>query len=120
MKLFWRLFSNAGSEAAARKHFARARERAGLAGVSPLIEPYHKGGFTISFTTRLQATAWAEQVLEALAHAQRLGRAWQIFGDIQAELNAWSNEVAVAGIDSAHVQSHNTQIAQQGVGERLV
>ena len=62
------------------------------------ITPYHKGGFLIAGAIPISAHNWPEVIFEALSAAQNVGRAWVITGNIDEELDAWSNDSVILGI----------------------
>jgi hypothetical protein len=68
-------------------------------------EPYHKGGFVLEIEGTVDGWAWKEAPYKLLLLCQRLGRGWQIAGDIEEEFDAWSNESNISGTESLHVQS---------------
>jgi len=100
----WRIFvdckSSASASALASKLFQLASRTPG----SIAVEPYHKGGHLITAATVLSETSWPHCVLESLSLAQRVARGWSITGNIQEELDAWSNESSVSGVTSIHLQ----------------
>lgn len=67
------------------------------------IEPYHKGGFTVTFAT-YQKGSWESLVLDTLIIAQRFGRSWFLHGSIEDELDCSSNELQIPGVIFAHIQ----------------
>ena len=103
MKMNWYLFTDAHDAAAADKLLKRAAASSGVEVCESSVEPYHKGGHKVSFSSKVSAEGWPAIVVEVLSTAQGLGRAWQLSGDIADEVDAWSNEISVSGIGSAHV-----------------
>lgn len=103
MTLHWKLFTDATSEAKARRvyrHFTAA--------LSPdarlqSIQSYHKGGYTLESRTEFPRGRWPEMVLLCLEQAQQVGRSWVITGNIRRELEAWTNNPTVAGITNIEV-----------------
>ena len=74
---------------------------------SEKVEPYHKGGFVCSFTISNEALDWAQAIFHALAIAQKIGRGWMLSGDITEELDAWSNDSSVVGVQNIHLVLRN-------------
>jgi hypothetical protein len=107
IEFVWKLFTDCKSEKAARRlsfrHFAFIGQEFNFISV----EPYHKGGYVVRAVTLLSAHTWQEAIFQALAQAQATGREWIISGDINNEPDAWSNNSAVAGIVSVHLQVHS-------------
>lgn len=104
MKAHWRIFANVSNENKAEtvlKHFLKELD------TSPNethIEIYHKGGFLLTIETITKNENWAEVVLELLTLAENAGRGWQISGSIQDELDLWTNESSVGGVQSVNLQ----------------
>lgn len=101
--MHWKIFTDANTPEKARKVLKRLIEKLAVVHSAEKIEPYHKGGFACSFSTFPEAKEWSEVVLESLALAQAIGRGWILTADIQSELEAWSNESAVAGVQNIHL-----------------
>ena len=71
------------------------------------VKSYHKGGFICSFTIALQTDNWPQSVFQALLMAQKIGRSWVLTGNIAEELDAWSSEPSVVGVQNIHVVLSN-------------
>lgn len=103
MNINWKIFTDTTTEDKTKKVFLRFVEKASGEYADLKIESYHKGGFVCSFTMPLVTTSWPDAILETLLKAQMVGRGWTISGDIDKELDAWSNETAMPGIRSLHI-----------------
>jgi hypothetical protein len=75
-----------------------------------LLERYPKGGFVLQFETSVAPAVWSEAVFDLLAAAQRLGRAWQLYGDIHMGVDAHTNEADVQGVRFIHLACQRTSI----------
>lgn len=108
MDISWRIFTSCNSEAATVKvamaHFGSAGiEMPGIA-----IAPHHKGGFVATATTGHSAESWPCFVVDALSHAQKTATGWMLTGDINEELDAWSNTPRTSGITAIHIQARRS------------
>ena len=101
--MHWKVYTAATTSDKANKVLGRVLKVLAVEHSSEKIEPYHKGGFVCSFNTCASAVKWPEIVLESLSFAQAIGRGWVLTGDIQRELDAWSNESTVVGVQSIHL-----------------
>lgn len=100
MNTHWKIFTNSSTEEKAKKVFNAFSKTIAIQCGNLIIEPYHKGGYTCSCTIKLKATEWPEATLEALTKAQSVGRSWVLTGNIETELDAWSNEPCISGIQN--------------------
>jgi hypothetical protein len=103
MEANWKIFTDCKSDAAAKKVATKFFVLVNSEPLSVIVEPYHKGGYVVTATVELEASAWSQSVLFALQKAQTVGKAWTISGNIADELDAWSNEALVPGIQSLHL-----------------
>lgn len=99
----WKIFIKTGDAGKANRVFKAFTNLLNKDYDQKDIKPYHKGGFTASFITTIPKTGWEEVVFEALRLAQKVGRSWIITGDIETELDVWSNNPKLSGIDGIHV-----------------
>ena len=99
----WKLFTSAKSAKSAGKVMQRFIDAMQCEYEEPNIEPYNKGGYVCSFSVGPVATLWPEVVVEALSKAQGVGRNWMLSGDVESELDAWSNESNISGVDNIHL-----------------
>lgn len=107
MNAFWKIFTDANTKEKASKVCNRFLKNLSAEHTGTDIQPYHKGGFTVSFSTAVSATAWPKIILEILSEAQNVGRSWVVSGDIKTELNAWSNDSSVSGVTNIHLLLEN-------------
>lgn len=101
--MHWKIYTDAGSPEKAQGIVSAAIEKLSVATNDLKIERYHKGGFVCSFVSSSSSTSWPEVVLEAVKNAQTIGRNWLLTGDINNELDLWSNESSVIGIKSINL-----------------
>jgi len=97
------MFTDANTAEKANKVFRRFIKQLSVEYTDLNIEPYHKSGFVCTFSTPLTATQWSEIILESLSKAQLVGRGWELTGSIISELDAWSNESSISGVQNIHV-----------------
>ena len=103
MKANWRVFTNAHNEKSASVLLKRTIETLGVDANETETEPYYKGGFLISFGTVPASSVWSETVVELIVLAEKIGRGWILLGSIVQELNLWSNESTIVGVQSIHL-----------------
>lgn len=105
MDILWRIFTNCNSEAATVKIVTAHFGSAGIETPDITTAPYHKGGFVATATTGHSAVSWPCFVVDALSHAQKAATGWMLTGDINEELDAWSNTPRTSGITAIHIQA---------------
>ncbi len=101
--VYWKFFTDVANEKKAAKVVKWVLARLEDEANHSRIEPYHKGGFTISFCTMPSATSWADLVVKALSSAERVGHGWILSGSIAENLDVWCNSPSVPGVISIHV-----------------
>jgi len=101
--LHWKFFATAKSVEKAQRVISVAIEKLSVTVYEFKIEPYHKGGFVCSFLSHPGSAVWSEIVVEVLNKAQAVGRNWLVNGDISSELDLWSNEPSINGLESIHL-----------------
>ena len=104
MVVYWRVFVDCKASASASSLSSKLFKLVSRTPTSVAVEPYHKGGHVITATITLVETSWPNCVLEALSLSQKVARGWSITGNIEEELDAWSNESSVSGVTSVQVQ----------------
>jgi len=109
MKVNWRVFANVSNEKKAEIVLKKFLKQLDESTNEAQIESYHKGGFLLTIKTISKQENWAEVVLDLLISAGQIGRGWLISGDIQHELDLWSNEPRITGVQSVHLQCDRNQ-----------
>lgn len=102
MSIYWKIFSDARSNDKAFKIAKSVITSIGVSHTDLIIEPY-KGGFTCTFKTKVSTTNWSNVVLQTIELAQNIGRAFTLTGNIQTELDMWSNESSITGVTNIQV-----------------
>ncbi|MBN2733187.1 MAG: hypothetical protein JXR26_12220 [Balneolaceae bacterium] len=102
-KITWKIFTNAQTEEKASQVIENLLDQLSVDYSNLEIKPYHKGGFTGTFCHPAGADTWSEAVIETLANAQQIGRSWILSGDIEKELDAWSNNSSITGVTNLHI-----------------
>ena len=100
MIIHWKIFTNTNNENKTKILVGQFVNVLTSVNSNLNIEPYHKGGYVSSFTTSLATSLWSDIVLESLSKAQAVGRGWVITGNIETEIEAWSNEADISGIQN--------------------
>ncbi len=103
MSIYWKIFTDAGSEEKAEKVASTTIKTIGVIGDNLDVNPYHKGGFTCSFESDPETSEWCNTVLTTISLAQNIGRSYTLNGDISSELDMWSNESTVSGVTNIQV-----------------
>lgn len=98
-----KVFIDAMTAEKAEKILSKVMEKLPLTEFEVSIEPYHKGGFVCSFSISSSIESWPEVILNAINTAQIIGRSWLLTGDINNEIEMWSNESPIIGVKSVHV-----------------
>jgi hypothetical protein len=104
MNAYWKLFTDCGSEKNAEKLLNKAVAAMGIGLEASDVQPYHKGGFTCCFTSKLSSMAWEQVPYIALVQGQKIGRMWIVSGDISREFSAWSNDSNISGVVSIQLE----------------
>jgi hypothetical protein len=99
----WRFITDATDKAKARKVLDRILATLNREPHQTQIEPYHKGGFAISFATACCSGIWSELVVDVLATAQLVGHGWHLSGSITESIDACCNKSSIAGVTFIHV-----------------
>jgi hypothetical protein len=107
----WRIVVDAASDKGAHVLLRRTLKLLGAQVDATVVEPYHKGGFVLRFEVPVVSAVWSEAVFDLLAAAQRLGRAWQLHGDIHEEVSAHTSEANVQGVRFLHLGCRRTDNA---------
>lgn len=99
MRSFWKLCVSTATEEEALRVFEAVRGKLGGEVRNAHAEPYPKtSGFLIRFEIDLGDVAWNDGVVEVIAAAQRIGRAWVLAGDVREDPSGWSDEPSVPGV----------------------
>ena len=106
MKSVWKFWCDAKRDVGATKLLHRVQSRLQVEVSDESIEPYHKGGHVVCFTVNHATADWKEFIFEVIQFGQRVGYSWTLSGDVQAQLDGWSNRVAVSGIQSMQWMCH--------------
>lgn len=96
---YWKVFIDANSEKKAEKVSKKFIAKLGVECALDKIEPYSTG-FVCTFSSIVDTSNWSECVLDSLALAQKVGRAWVLSGAIEDELDGWSNVSSVIGVNN--------------------
>ncbi|MCE5327905.1 MAG: hypothetical protein LLG01_15975 [Planctomycetaceae bacterium] len=76
------------------------------------IQPYHKGGFVVMFSTSHPYSRWADFVFSVISLGQRLGRSWMITGDIEYDPEGMTTETVVSGVSAIYWLCHRDHSAE--------
>jgi len=98
-----KIFTDANDYKKSEKVLKWVFDKLGIKGDSPSIDKYHKGGYVCSFSVEETSPSWEVVVIQTLQKAQIVGRSWSISGNIEIELDLWSNESTVSGVTSLQV-----------------
>jgi hypothetical protein len=99
MSCFWKAWTTATTPEKALGVGRRLLDALGVADAELQVVPYPKtDGHVLSFVVNTSDQAWAETVYAVLSAAQAVGRAWQVLGSIEDELEILSNEPSVGGL----------------------
>lgn len=98
-----KVFTDAAAAEKAEKILSKVMEKLSLVECETNIEPYHKGGFVCSFFISSSIDSWPDVVLNTINTAQIIGRSWLLTGDINNEIEMWSNESPIIGVKSINV-----------------
>ncbi|MGX5200616.1 hypothetical protein [Aliikangiella sp. IMCC44632] len=67
------------------------------------MAPYHKGGYVCSFSIEENSQSWLETAYATIQLGQIVGRGWILTGSIEEEVDLWSNESCISGVDNIHI-----------------
>lgn len=105
--MYWKIFTDANTPDKARKVLGWVIDKLSVQYTGSNIEPYPKGRFVCAFEVASSKSSWAEVVVESLALAQKVGRGWELNGNIEEEIDAWSNDSSVNGVKNIHLMVEN-------------
>lgn len=92
MRLIWKLWLQATTEGEALKLCDRFIERLGKDAFEKRAEPFPlTGDFLGCFVTTLENRRWNDAVVETMALGRRVGSGWIVSGNVEADLEGWSN-----------------------------
>lgn len=98
-----KVFTDATSTEKAEKILFEVMEKLSITECETNIQPYHKGGFICSISISSSFGSWPETVLSTINIAQLIGRGWLLTGDINSDLEMWSNESPIVGVKNINV-----------------
>jgi len=99
MYSFWRIWCDAHTQPKAFKLYNRVIDALEREVTLHSIEPYSKiNGFVIDFELPLNSEAWNDAVVEVIELGQHFAVGWQLFGTIQHDLDAISNQTSITGV----------------------
>lgn len=100
VKSLWKIFCNTKTEEKAIILLNKFKKELKENIEEVITEPYHKGGYVVSFTVRINARSWNDTIVCVVECAQRVGYEWIISGDIMTDPEVWSNKSKISGITS--------------------
>ena len=103
MNIEWQLFTKDNSEDSINKIFDSVTKKINIPVSKSKIESSKERGVIIELTTPISEESWSLAVVRALAIGQKIGRAWHLSGNIEIEVDAWSNESEIPGITALHL-----------------
>ncbi len=103
MNIEWQIYTNAKSEAAANTILEDVSSSMAVPIAESSFDSSDRGGFVINLKTAISEDSWSLAVVRSIAIAQKIARTWHLSGDIESEVDAWSNEPAIPGLTSAHM-----------------
>ena len=96
----WKLWTDATTPEKSERVARRVLDALGRP-ATPMVSitPYEKtGGHVVQLTIDVDATTWAEAVVETLALAQQAGYAWTVVGSVVNVLEITSRQATVSGV----------------------
>ncbi len=103
MNIEWQLFTNVNSEVSVNKIIKAVTKKMSVPISESKTDPNNNDGFIINLTTPIDEDSWSSAVVKSLAVGQQIGRTWHLAGNIENEVDAWSNDSVVSGITSLHM-----------------
>ena len=100
MKSQWKIWCETKNINTANNLLLKVKKQLSTIVLDETLAPYEKGGFVISFWVNHPCVSWNDYVVEVIALGQSLGRNWGINGDITQQVDGWSNESSIPGIQS--------------------
>ena len=73
------------------------------------IEKYNKGGHVCTLSAHFQAGQWPETVFGVISMGQNVARGWQITGDIHEEIDLFSSETSISGLQAVNIICFNDE-----------
>ena len=102
--MYWKIFTDANTKNKANRVLSRFISELDINTNSSKVEPYHKGGFICTFDSDITFPSWQDNIFLALQLAQKVGRGWILTGDINNEVDAWSNDSSISGVTNIQLQ----------------
>ena len=100
MKSFWKFWCDAKNNKNASNLLQQVKRELAVGVSEEKVDAYHKGGFVVSFCVDHDVNQWNDFVVEVIAFGQRVGYGWSLSGDINQQVDGWSNESRISGIQS--------------------
>ena len=99
----WILFCLSEKETVAERLIAKVSDHLKVSVIHSKVEKYYKGGLKVTLETDCSEGLWEQKVYEVLLRSQRIGRRWILSGSVSEELDLWSNDSMISGIEAIHV-----------------
>ena len=103
MKIFISVFTNTDSADSATIVSNRVSKAIGTDKRAFEIEEYSKGGHKCTLVLDVEITPWEHVVYSTIEMAQAVGRNFSVTGSIGDDLDLWSNDSSISGVDSIHL-----------------
>ena len=99
MKSIWSIFTNTNNESGSEIILKKIKEKLNNNCDEVVITPYHKGGFKIQFTIQHKNPNWKNNIYDIIELSQRIGNAWQLFGDLNLDPSSVTQEANISGVE---------------------
>nr|AKN36386.1 hypothetical protein [Vibrio tasmaniensis]AKN37151.1 hypothetical protein [Vibrio genomosp. F6] len=103
MNINWKIFTSASSPAKADKILNNVVAKLEVDCKERSVAPYHKGGYVCSFSIEANSEPWLDTAYSTIQLGQVVGRSWILTGSIEEEVDLWSSESCVSGVDNIHI-----------------
>lgn len=100
MKSYWKFWCNANNEKNAVNLLQKVKQLIELEVSEVHVETDQENGYVVSFTLNHALDQWNDYVVETIRLAQNVGYGWVLSGDITSQVDGWSNECRISGIQS--------------------
>lgn len=102
MRLIWCIYTETKSKEKAGRLLKKIAELLEVELGATSIQKNDKGGCSCVFSHKLNCAGWGDNAYECLRFAQRIGYSWNLYGDIEEEVDIWSEKIKLPGIVSIH------------------
>ena len=98
MRIVWAIYTETKSKEKAKIILAKISKMLEIELGDTIIQQNDKGGCSCVFSQIISSENWKESVFECLSIAQKVGYFWSVSGNIEEEIDIWSEKIKLTGV----------------------